>query len=247
MIMKDFMSLLTDGQLDSILKMLYGDSALEIMKQKIRLTDACEHFSKAYPCCDDISIVSVPAYTEIMGIPVFLSADKIIISGNNNKAVYVSDNIPKGFKTAKFKETEDISDCFSGYSICFSGAKKRTSEKTVPDDDYDTLCSLIEENEKRCAEAGKEALKIGDTAQFFRCFSDSKKYMNCNCKTQAGFIKSQLFIKYDGAVSAEDNIITAFVPSYRTEEYVAEMDSIFGDGNCIALKIRNKGEFELTK
>ncbi|MDE6521124.1 MAG: hypothetical protein K2K91_11840 [Ruminococcus sp.] len=247
MIMKDFMSLLTDGQLDSILKMLYGDSTLEIMKQKIRLTDVCEHFSKASPCCDDISVISVPAYTEIMGIPVFLSADKIIISGNDNKAVYVSDNIPKGFKPAKFKETEDIADCFSGYSICFSGVKKHTSRKRVPDTDYDTLCSLIEENEKRCVELCREALKIGDTAQFFRCFSDSKKHMNCNYKIQAGFIKSQLFIKYDGAVSADDNIITAFVPSYRTDEYVAEMDSIFGDGNCIAMKIRNKGESELTK
>lgn len=247
MIMRDFMSLLTDGQSDSILNMLYGDSSLEIMKQRIRLIDACEHFSKAYPCCDDIRVVSVPAYTEIMGIPVFLSADKIIVKGKDNKAVYVSDNIPKGFRTEKIKAMEDFADCFTGYSICFSGVKKRTSRKRVSDSDYDTLCSLIEENERKCTELCREALKIGDTAQFFRCFSRSQKYINCNYKTQAGFIKSQLFIESDGAVYADNNIITAFVPTYRAEEYISEMNNIFGDGNCISMKIRSKGEFELAK
>lgn len=62
-----FIEKLNNGEFDSVLKKLYGDSRIEIKSQKERYTEAVKSFEELYPEHDDIKIYSAPGRTEIGG------------------------------------------------------------------------------------------------------------------------------------------------------------------------------------
>lgn len=62
-----FIDRLNSGEFDSLLKKLYGESQLEIEKQKKRYTEAVKSFKELYPEREDIKIYSAPGRTEIGG------------------------------------------------------------------------------------------------------------------------------------------------------------------------------------
>lgn len=62
-----FIDRLNSGEFDSLLKKLYGESQLEIEKQKKRYTETVKSFKELYPEREDIKIYSAPGRTEIGG------------------------------------------------------------------------------------------------------------------------------------------------------------------------------------
>lgn len=76
MTIKDFVSALSGGSFDSLLRDIYGD---DIIKQKVRLTDACERFSRFYPERNEIHVFSVPVCKNVNGIPFFIADDMIAV------------------------------------------------------------------------------------------------------------------------------------------------------------------------
>lgn len=63
----EFINGISAGAFDEQLKMLYGLSAKEILKQKTRYISAAEHFSFLYPERDEICVFSAPSHLEIGG------------------------------------------------------------------------------------------------------------------------------------------------------------------------------------
>ena len=60
---------------------------------------------------------------------------------------------------------------------------------------------------------------------------------------------SKRFLKGNGAVRVHGGgfagTVQAFVPSYLTSDYAAEMERVFGDGSCYVLSVRPVGGYEL--
>lgn len=65
MTIQQLVNAVTGGQFDDKFRELYGNSEREIMKQRARYINAAEHFSRAYPECDDIRIFSSPVCVNI--------------------------------------------------------------------------------------------------------------------------------------------------------------------------------------
>ncbi len=65
MTIQQLVNAVTGGAFDSKFRELYGNSEREIMKQRARYINAAEHFSRAYPECDDIRIFSSPVCVNI--------------------------------------------------------------------------------------------------------------------------------------------------------------------------------------
>lgn len=259
MIISEFISALSGGRFDDILREIYGDSENEILSQRVRLVDSCEHFAGKYPECSDVSIFSVPAVTEINGISFILSADRITTKAGRFR--YVSDNIPKGFRTFSNETAVYIPECFSGYSLCISGTKKSHEIPLIPD--VENFCGSIPELRKEHSDRDilrmavyndcqarrtlqLDALGRGDAAEFFRLLNDSPMPFICSDKVQTAVIAGREFLSGDGAVTAENGIVSAFVPSYLAQEYTGIMSDIFGAGKCIVTQVRYTGGIEIT-
>lgn len=63
----DLVNSLSNANFDSILSRIYGNSEIEIMRQKARYISGLEKFSANFPEQDDVRIFSVPEFIEIAG------------------------------------------------------------------------------------------------------------------------------------------------------------------------------------
>lgn len=264
MTIRDFISALSGGYFDEKLYELYGDYDNEMLRNRIRYIDACEHFSKNYPKCDKIRVYSVPAKITVSGVTFFLSADKIMIKGDGFNVNHISDEIPKGFEKADFNDTTGIPDCFSGYSLCVSdlrvGRKCHTEIPQVESDDVfndmEQLRKIYSEreiyriavcyDEKKRNQLEYDLLMRGDIAEFFSLVNDSVMYTLCHTKARTAVLLSRDFLSGDGAVTAENDVVKAFVPSYLANDYADRINSVFGDKKCSIMQIRHTGGFEFT-
>ncbi|MCM1133564.1 MAG: hypothetical protein NC340_08855 [Ruminococcus flavefaciens] len=261
MTIREFVSALSDGYFDEKLHRLYGGSDNEMLRNRIRLVDSCERFSKMYPKCDKIRVHSVSSRIKVGGVKLFLSADKLKIMGDGTNYGYVSDEIPKDFEFADPDETADIQECFSGYSLCIAGrhSRKTAPEYTYPDDFIGSISELREkydereilriavgwdEQERNAQEA--EALANGDIYGFFRLLNESSSHIFCTSKVQTAVLLLRKYLGEDGAVTAENNVVKAFVPSYRAEDYRKITEAVLGEGKCRVMHIRYTGGVEFT-
>ncbi len=224
MTIKDFISALSGGYFDEKLYELYGDSDNEMLRNRIRYIDACEKFSRANPECSDIRVFSVPMVYKVSGMDFFLSDDEIKIIGADEDFNY---------KTG-------VPCSLPGYSLCVSSVG---FDSKMPEVDKEYL-AVVRENEKKRQIAEYEALKFGDTAEFFRLLNESFMYTLCNPMAMTAVVLSREFLGGDGAVIAENNDVKAFVPSYLAVEYVVKINDFFGEV-CDDRKIRCGG-FEFT-
>lgn len=263
MTIRDFVSALSGGYFDEKLHELYGSSDDEMLRNKIRYIDACEHFSKNYPKCDKIRVYSVPVKITVGGIPLFLTADKIRIKGDGFNADYISDEIPKGFEKADLNENTSIPDCFSGYSLCISGINNRKSQDEIPDtysedfvgsiaelrekyNEREIYCMAVLCDEKKRNQLEYDALMRGAVPEFFSLVNGSAMYTLCSSKVKTAVLLSRNFIDGDGAVTAENDMVKTFVPSYLAEDYKKIMSAVFGEEKCHIMQIRYTGGFEFT-
>ena len=116
------------------------------------------------------------------------------------------------------------------------------------------------ENSRAIEEA--EALSAGDTERFFGLVNESgtssaellQNLYSCESpqdqRIPLAIMLSRRFLGGSGAVRVHGGgfagTIQAFVPSYLTADYAAEMERIFGAGCCYVLTIRPVGGYELT-
>lgn len=63
----DFVSAVSSGRLDDDFRRIYGNSDMELLRQRARFLDAAEHFSRLYPERQEIHVFSAPGRTEIGG------------------------------------------------------------------------------------------------------------------------------------------------------------------------------------
>ncbi len=115
------------------------------------------------------------------------------------------------------------------------------------------------ENQRAVLEA--EALKNGDTEEFFSLVNESGQssyellqnlYSPLKYENQEmplAIMLSKRILAGNGAVRVHGGgfagTIQAFVPTYLTPDYSAEMDRIFGEGSCHILSIRPVGGIEI--
>ena len=223
---KDFISALSGGYFDGKLHELYGDSDSEMLRNRIRYIDACEKFSKANPECSDIRVFSVPTVCNASGIDFFTTHDEIkIISADEN-----------------FSYRTDVLHSIQGYSLCISsvGFASEMPEINIK------YRAVVLKNEKNRRIAENEALEFGDIAEFFRLINESFMYTLCNSTAMTAVVISREFLNGDGAVTAEDNTVKAFVPSYLADDYRKIMLSLIDEENFCSMNIRNTGGYEFT-
>lgn len=102
---------------------------------------------------------------------------------------------------------------------------------------------FFEENRRVSDEA--EALKIGDTEEFFKLADSSGEYSADGAAAVAVAV-GRRFLGGSGAVRiCGGGIVQAFVPSYLAMEYAEKMNSLFGGERCLVLGIRSKGVTEI--
>ncbi len=89
----EFSSSLSGGQADKLFSRIYGNSEMELLRQRARFLDSAECFSRLFPERQQISVYSAPATMKIGGdfletaISVGVSADIIAVTGFHNKGV----------------------------------------------------------------------------------------------------------------------------------------------------------------
>ena len=107
-----------------------------------------------------------------------------------------------------------------------------------------------------------EALKTGDTEEFFRLVNESghssaellqNTYSLSTPEKQGigtAIMLSRRFLGENGAVRVHGGgfagTVQAFVPTYLAEEYRREMERVFGEKSCRVLSIRTAGACEIT-
>lgn len=115
---------------------------------------------------------------------------------------------------------------------------------------------------KRASEEA-DALENGDTELFFSLVNESgdssaqllQNLYSSECpqhqEIPLAIMMSRRFLEGSGAVRVHGGgfhgSIIAFVPNYRAEDYVCEMNRIFGEGSCRTLNIRPVGVYEMKK
>ena len=118
----------------------------------------------------------------------------------------------------------------------------------------------FKENRRAIDEA--QALDNGDIDSFFSIYRRSaassanllqNHYSNAKPTEQGislGLMMSRLILGDDAAVRVHGGgfagTIQAFVPTFKTEEYVRRMNALFGAGSCYVLRIRPVGGVEIT-
>ena len=119
---------------------------------------------------------------------------------------------------------------------------------------------FFSENARAKAEA--DTLKIGDTEEFFRLVRESGEasaellqnlYSPSHPETQGitlALMLSRHFLSDCGAARVHcggfAGTIQAFVPKYLAQEYLAQMNRVFGEGSCHILAVRSDGGTEIT-
>lgn len=63
----ELVSAITSGGLDEEFRRIYGNSEMELLRQRARYLNAAEHFSKLYPEREEIHVYSAPGRTEVGG------------------------------------------------------------------------------------------------------------------------------------------------------------------------------------
>lgn len=117
-------------------------------------------------------------------------------------------------------------------------------------------------DETRRARLEGEALERGDTEEFFRLVNqsgDSSAFLLQNLyspergddrELMVGILAAKRFLRGSGAVRVHGGgfagTIQAFVPSYASRGFSAELDRIFGEGSCRILSIRPVGGTEIS-
>lgn len=263
MTIKDFISALSGGHFDEKLHELYGNSDNEMLRSRIRYIDACEHFSRNFPQSDNIRVYSVPAKITVCGVTLFLSADKIMITGEKTGVSYISDEIPIYLEKADMNETSEFPDYCSGYSLCVSDLSSQCKEDEIPqisDDFFSEIGELREIHDERTiykmsvtADENKrnqlahDALMNADISEFFSLVNGSAMYTLGNALSKTAVLLSRDFLGCDGAVTAENSIVMAFVPSYLADDYAERINSAFAFGDCICTVMQvRQGGFEFT-
>ena len=138
-------------------------------------------------------------------------------------------------------------------------AKLPELRKVCNDRELLRAAHFFDENRRAAAEA--EALSDGDTEWFFELVNESgtssaellqNLYICTDPKDQQiplAIMLSKRFLKGNGAVRVHGGgfagTIQAFVPSYLTADYAAEMERVFGEGSCYVLSVRPVGGYEL--
>ncbi|MBR1483186.1 MAG: galactokinase [Ruminococcus sp.] len=118
----------------------------------------------------------------------------------------------------------------------------------------------FKENRRAIDEA--QALDNGDIDRFFDIYRRSaassanllqNHYANAKPTEQGislGIMMSRLILGDDAAVRVHGGgfagTIQAFVPTFKTEEYVRKMNALYGAGSCYVLRIRPVGGAEIT-
>lgn len=261
MTINDFVSALSSGYFDEKLYELYGNSDNEMLRNRIRYIDTCERFSRNYPKCDKIRVYSVPAKIDVCNIKFFLSADKIMIKKESSNCWSVSDEIPKYLEKADMNEISEIPDCFAGYSLCISDLSshnKKDKILQVCDEFFSEIGELrkihderiiyqmsVMADEKKRNQLEHDALINMNISEFFSLLNGSAMYTLGNASSKTAVLISRDFLSDDGAVTAENSVVKAFVPSYLAHDYADRINSVFGDNKCIVVQIR-QGGFEFT-
>lgn len=118
----------------------------------------------------------------------------------------------------------------------------------------------FKENQRAIDEA--KALNNGDIGEFFKIYRKSAEssanllqnlYSNSSPTNQGiplGIMMSRLVLGGEAAVRVHGGgfagTIQAFVPTFKTEEYVRKMNALFGAGSCYVIRIRPVGGVEIT-
>ena len=118
----------------------------------------------------------------------------------------------------------------------------------------------FKENRRAIDEA--RALDNGDIERFFEIYRQSaassatllQNHFSSSKPTEQGIslgiMMSRLILGDDAAVRVHGGgfagTIQAFVPAFKTEEYVRKMNALFGAGSCYVLRIRPVGGAEIT-
>lgn len=163
--------------------------------------------------------------------------------------------------SAEMKHVADALDCEFLREADEDEFYERIPElrKVCSDREILRAAHFFDENRRAVAEA--EALSDGDTEWFFELVNESgtssaellQNLYLCNNPEQQqiplAIMLSKRFLKGNGAVRVHGGgfagTVQAFVPSYLTSDYAAEMERVFGDGSCYVLSVRPVGGYEL--
>lgn len=134
--------------------------------------------------------------------------------------------------------------------------RKKCSDRAVM-----RAAHFFEENKRALLEA--ETLITGNINRFLELVRQSgessanylQNLYSCSQPTEQaipiGIMLSKRILGNNGAVRVHGGgfagTIQAFVPVEKVNEYVQEIDRIFGDGSCYILKIRSVGGIEITE
>ena len=125
--------------------------------------------------------------------------------------------------------------------------------------DLEILTAMHFFEENRRTESARDALETGDTEEFLSLIEESgisSALLLQNLRSEysqqisLALAVSRNFLGGDGASKIHgygfSGTIIAFVPNYRTDGYVTEMERIFGKNCCKVLSARNTGRCEIT-
>ena len=237
------------------MKTLYGSCEQTISRQKQRYSDAVDRFRECYPDCEEISVFSAPGRTEIGGnhtdhqrgrvLAAAVNLDIIAVVSFNNTGVirlqsegHSPNNVNLSNLSAQENEKGDSSALIRGIvsRFCEMGIEVRGFDAYTTSDVL-SGSGLSSSAASGCCRDGKNWAVCGK-----RVFRKKERSYGPNCKRILG---EKGAVRVHGGGFA--GTIQAFVPTDKMNEYVSEMNRIFGNGSCYVLKIRPVGGIEITE
>ena len=182
--------------------------------------------------------------------------------GNSGYSLCITDTARSGEKSGgtyaeETGELKKVAGALGCESLC--EADEEEFYKKLPElrgicTDTELLSAAYSFAESRRAAGAADALSDGDTERFFEILDGagaSTAEHACKGSEQQGVslaaILSRRFLRGNGAVvyGGLPGTVQAFVPSYLTSDYEAEMERVFGAGSCYVLTVRPVGGYEL--
>lgn len=111
--------------------------------------------------------------------------------------------------------------------------------------DEEILSAMYFLGENRRAVQAADALKNGDTEEFFAVINEAPE-ISMSHKTTLAYTAGRRLLSGCGALKINrEGRLLAFVPNYRAEDFTMEMNRIFGESFCRTMKLRSVGIYEL--
>ncbi len=112
-------------------------------------------------------------------------------------------------------------------------------KKSLGDDDILVMMNCLDEKKRACDSA--DALRNGDTDEFFSIMNEKIFFSSCSKNALAYYICKKL-LSGSGAVKSElSGKLLVFVPNYNVSEFVERYNGVFGTDSCRIANLRTEG------